>query len=365
MKAFVRHAVMLLAAIAMCQAGIALAEDFRWDTGSNTPPTLVGEEKPAAAPAQSPCGSCYEDACGEAYCDSCCDSCGILGCDACPGWGIIAFAGFDSFKGICDLTGPSNFGAVSGLNSALPVPGLSDYGIDWQLGASYGVYDFDGRITTDNPAQAQQQIFVTTGFFHKAGCDRHVSFGVVYDWMINNNWGIFGTAPTLGQWRGQVEYALSNSNAVGVYGCVRDLNSCPEIVLNERGICVETRAISQVNLFWHHKFDTGADSWLWIGAPENTRVNGDGSLGDLIIGANVQAPLSERLALYGNAQYMHPSGAASTGASVEADWNVGMGIVWYIGGNAISHAINGKCNLPYLPVANNSTFLVDQNLLFD
>jgi len=39
-----------------------------------------------------------------------------------------------------------------------------------------------------------------------------------------------------------------------------------------------------------------------------------------------------------------------------------MGIVWYFGGNARSNAINGKCNLPYLPVANNSTFLTDANV---
>jgi len=28
--------------------------------------------------------------------------------------------------------------------------------------------------------------------------------------------------------------------------------------------------------------------------------------------------------------------------------------------SAVSHSINGACWLPYMPVANNSTFLVDQ-----
>lgn len=365
MKAFVRHAVMLLAATATCQAGIAMADDYRWLSGGNQPATLVGEEK-AAAPAQSPCGecgqnSCYEDSCyggcGDG-CGSCCD----LGCDACPGRGIIGFAGFDSFKGVSDLSGPSNFGAVAGLNSALPVPGLSDYGIDWQIGMSYGVYDFDGRFTTENPAQAQQQIFVTTGFFHKACGDQRLSYGVVYDWMINNNWGFLGSAPTLGQWRGQVEYAVSGCDAFGVYGSVRDLASQQAFLITQRAFLADTRAISQVNLFWHHKFCTGADSWLWVGLPERDRLDGDGSLGDWIVGANVQAPLSDRLALYGNAQYMRPSGVAGSGTSLEADWNVGMGIVWYFGGHAISNSINGRCNLPYMNVANNSTFMVDQSL---
>ena len=39
-----------------------------------------------------------------------------------------------------------------------------------------------------------------------------------------------------------------------------------------------------------------------------------------------------------------------------------MGVVWYFGGHAVSHSINGACWLPYMPVANNSTFLVDQNI---
>lgn len=360
MKAFVRHAVMLLAATATCQAGIVMAEDFHWVSGGNQSATLVGEEK-AAAPAQSPCGSCGQVSCYEESCGGGCDSCCDLGCDECPGRGIIGFAGFDSFKGISDLTGPSNFGAVAGLNSALPVPGLNDYGVDWQLGMSYGVYDVDGRYTSQNAAQAQQQIFVTTGFFRKAGCDQRLSFGLVYDWMVNNNWGILGSAPTLGQWRGQVEYAVSGCNAFGLNGSVRDLGSQQTITLGQTRYLADTRAISQVNLFWHHKFCSGADSWLWVGLPERNRLDGDGSLGDWIIGANVQAPLGERLALYGNAQYMRPSARAGADASLEAGWNVGMGVVWYFGGNAVSHSINGKCNLPYMPVANNSTFLVDQN----
>ena len=38
-----------------------------------------------------------------------------------------------------------------------------------------------------------------------------------------------------------------------------------------------------------------------------------------------------------------------------------MGVVWYFGRNAVSHSINGKCWTPYMPMANNSNFLVDEN----
>lgn len=340
MKTFVRFAVTLMAVTAMCQAGFVLAEDIYFTGGQ------------PAAPAADNQGACAES------CDLSCGGCGcgpaVGGCDCDPEVGIIAAFGFDSFKGYPDGTGPSNFGVVTGLNGATPVPGLSDYGIGWQTGITYGVYDLDGAL--GSPA-AQQQTFVTTGIFRKGREDQRLSFGLVYDWMFNREQGTWGGSPTIGQWRGQVEYALSDINAVGLYSCVRDLNNRQAVI---GGYTLETRGISQVNMFWHHKFCTGADSWLWVGLPERNRLVYGGSLGDWIVGMSLQAPLSERLALYGNAEYMHPSAAAGPAATVEASWNVGAGICWYFGGNAISHSLNGKCWTPYLPVANNSTFLVDQ-----
>ena len=78
-------------------------------------------------------------------------------------------------------------------------------------------------------------------------------------------------------------------------------------VIGGPAITVADRAVSQVNLFWHHKFESASESWLWFGIPQKDRLNGGGSLDDWIIGANVQTPISDCLALYGNAQYMHPS----------------------------------------------------------
>jgi hypothetical protein len=360
MKTVVRHAVLLMAATAMCQAGFALAEDFRWTSGNSQPSTyLTGDQQPAAKE-QAPCSSgCGQNLCGGEGCGSGCGS--DLGCDACPCRGIVGFAGFDSFKGISDGDWPSNFGVVTGLNTAVPLP--TEYGLNWQLGMSYGVYDFDGRDSTDfDNAQSQQQIFVTTGFFHKAQGDKRLSYGLVYDWMVNNNWGEFGTSPTLGQWRGQVEYAVSGCNAFGVLVCVRDRKSEQVSPHDDEGVLVENRTVNQTSFFWHHKFCQGADSWLYVGIPGRDRLTGEGSLGDWTVGANVQVPLTERLAMYANASYFRPSEAAGSRASIESGYDVGMGIAWYFGGHAVSHSINGACGLPYMPVANNSTFLVDQKV---
>jgi hypothetical protein len=357
MKTFVRHAVALLAITAVCQAGLAFAEDYYAGSGGQT--SLTGDQKAAPAP-QTACAQCgqYNCCCGESY--NPCDSCAGLGCDECPRYGLLGTLGFDSFKGISDENHESNFGVVTGVNFGAPLLGLADRGFGWQIGISYGIYDVDGRHETD-PARSQTQTFVTSGLFRKAHGDRRLSYGIVYDWMYNDRWGVMANSPTLGQWRGQIEYALSGCNAVGVWGCQRDRGSVQRTVTQ---LTVTDRALSQANVFWHHKFESGADSWLWLGVPERGRIDAvqGGSLGDWTLGANVQVPLSDRFALYGNASYMHPSAAAGTVAAAEQGYDVGMGVVWYFGRNAVSHAINHKCWTPYLPMANNSNFLVDENV---
>lgn len=356
MRTFVRHAVALLAITAMYQARIALAEDLHWISEAAPSATFTGDEK--AAPAKekattSGCAACGETACRGEACGGCVDA----GCDECPRAGIVAFGGFDTFKGVSDAFLNSNFGVVGGVNSAIP---LMESGISWQLGMSYGIYDLDGRVALENPAESQQQTFVTTGFFHKAHGDQRLSFGIVYDWMLNNNWGILGTDPTMGQWRGQIEYALSDCNSIGLWGCSRDLGA-RTFALGDAAL-VENRAISQGSIFWHHKFAAGADSWLFVGLPERDRLSGDGSLGDWTFGANVQVPLTDALALYANGSYFRPSQAAGVEAQIENGYDVGMGVVWYFGRHAVSHSINGACGLPYMSVANNTTFLVDQQV---
>ena len=256
----------------------------------------------------------------------------------------------------------SNFGEVTAVNAGALLPGLDQYGLGWQTGLSYGIYDFDGRSSTYHDlANSQQQVFITTGFFRKARCDQRLSFGLVYDWMVDDQWGEYGAHPTLGQWRGQIEYAFSDCNSLGLWGCRRDLNAQQTFVESGVRVPVMNRAISQLNLFWRHKFCSGADSSLWIGIPDHGRLNGNGSVLDWMVGASVQAPLSERLCAYANGAYFHPSAAAGDDGAMESGYNVGMGVVWYFGGGACTHGLHGRPADAYMPLANNSNFLVEQN----
>jgi hypothetical protein len=362
LKTLAKLALVLLAIAVVFQSGLVKAAEYYFASG--------GEQ--AAAPATPEdvsgqgCSSCDSTACGDEGCRSCNSCCNQLGCEEnCKRFGIIGFAGFDSFKGISERMYPSNFGAVSGLNTGVLFPGLEDYGFGWQTGVSYGVYDFDGGNRGDI-SSTQQQIFVTTGFYRKAKSDQRVSFGLVYDWVVNDHWGEFGVNSTLSQWRGQIEYALNGCNAIGVWGCVRDRFFSYEHTSGSMPIIFSLidRPISQINMFWHHKFDAGADSNVWIGIPERVQLDWYDFPLDWTIGANVQVPLSKRLALYANASYSHPSErAGSLVSSIVSTYDVGMGVVWYFGGKAHSDAINGSCSSPYMPVANNSNFLVDQHYM--
>jgi hypothetical protein len=210
--------MVFLTLAAVCSTALA-ADDLQWiaPEGQGTAGTLASYGPAAPAPAAGAC--CGQEECGA------CDSCGRCGadCDECPCLGLVVFGGVDTFRGVSDGTWQSNFGVVNGLNAGIP---LADSGIAWQVGMSYGIYDFEGRESSANePGACQTQTFITTGFFHKANCGHRLSFGLVYDWMINDNWGVAAVDPTLSQWRGQIEYALSPCNAIGFYGTLDDRNS--------------------------------------------------------------------------------------------------------------------------------------------
>jgi hypothetical protein len=317
------------------------------------------KDPPPTAPLCAPRGDCD---CG---CDDCPEFHAI--CDGCPCCGLVLFAGIDSWRGIADrgeaLNRPgNNNGGSFGFNYGTNLGRLSEAtGIGFQFGGSYGVYDWNGRpfnAGTLTTADAQQQVFITTGFFKKADAVSAFSYGLVYDIMANQAFGAFAVNPTITQWRAQVAYATSAWNEYGVWGTWRDKGSSP---LDSFGNSVNLRSINQINFFWHHKWSFKADSWIWLGIPQDSRLDPfeGGNLGDLLIGGSIIAPLNDNVSLYANMQYMHPSSTPGNDAYGEAGWYVAFGLQYYLGGNAVSSTVAGNCWLPYLPLANNGNFLVD------
>jgi hypothetical protein len=276
-----------------------------------------------------------------------------------PRFGLYLWESYEGWRSIADgSTKPNlNNGPNTGLNLAAPVPWLDYYGVGAQLGMSYAAFN----PTADN----QQQIFVTTGFFRRADADRPVSFGVVYDWMVNDGFGAYQQSFTLGQFRAQVAYAFTARNEVGIWGTFRNGQ---EVKYDPLGNQLQYRGISQGSLFWHHKFGPGrADLWLQVGLPSDYRLGGNTNVNSNnndfesnIYSFRVEIPVSDRWKLFNNFQGWRPTNAAST----HALFDIMSGISFYPAGNARSRTVAGQSWMPYLPVANNGSFMVDTNQTF-
>jgi hypothetical protein len=74
--------------------------------------------------------------------------------------------------------------------------------------------------------------------------------------------------------------------------------------------------------------------------------------------------------MYADGMYMKPSAHAGSSigpngtafASAQEFWNVSFGVVFYPDHAARSSTVAGRKWMPYLPVANNSSFMIDTNV---
>jgi hypothetical protein len=279
-------------------------------------------------------------------------------CDDCPLHSLQIFVGYDSFRGVPD-DGWQNNGIHTGVNYGTRLGAFSELtGIGLQAGGSAGSFNWSGNDYRPDSG-AQTQGFVTYGLFRKPNARSHWSAALAQDWMLNNNFGEYSQNPTLSQLRGQVAYAISGRNEFGLWGTQRVLDS----TRNVPGLGSTTwRPINQLNFFWHYKWTPGgADTWLWVGKPENDRLAGGGSLGDYVVGVLANVPLSDRIGLYTQVQYMHPSARPGPAGGEENEWNFTTGLTFYPSRNARSNTVAGQCWTPAMAVANNGYFLVDTN----
>ncbi|HWC91115.1 MAG TPA: DUF6666 family protein [Pirellulales bacterium] len=394
----------LFAVAALSSAGLLRADDDIQLT-SNYDETEVSPSESVAAtyatdadaikPQPQADGSVANTGCGCGKCNgncnkcgnqgNCCNKCGqcnkCCGCktwgpfaEPCPRFGVYGFSGVGSFSGITQGNLGGNTGGYTGANFGGAL--VEDYGIGWQAGGSYGVYNWSGNPSSfSHTGNSTIQGFFTVGIFQRASVNRRVSWGVVQDWMIANNFGVFGNSMTLGQVRGQVAYAVGPRNEFGLWATVWDRTVTR--ASGAIGTPVAYQAIDQGNVFWHHKYAAyGADSWMYAGIPLDGRIatpansagfpigGSGGSLGSFIVGSNLLVPINDRLSAYANFMYMRPSAAegvnaAGAFAAAQQMWNVDFGMAFYPGRAARSRTVAGREWMPYMPVANNSTFLVD------
>ena len=310
-----------------------------------TGPMDVVPPAPPAYPAA------YGADCGAPCADNCCD------CGYGSWWDNTAlFFAADSWRTRADDDYPGNFGFRSGFNSGI---GWWESPIRVQFGASYGVYDISGRdgdggADPTSNAQAEEQIFFTAGVYKRSDicCGDRIAWGVVIDNLYDDNFGEEANEIFLTQFRGIAGYALNECNEIGVWGTLSADGD--RITGTDRG-AFSIRAIDQLNVFWHHNWAFGGDTWLSAGFADEPV--------EWVLSLTGTAPLSQSVALFGGVTWGIPSATTGdpTGGGQEYSeeyYNVSFGIVWYPGCKASNSTVSGYSGMPLLPVADNGSFLV-------
>lgn len=281
--------------------------------------------------------------------------------------GTYVFSGVDTYKSIGDrltninggtgsLTG--SLGAVVGFNSGFTLT-ESNFGI--QGGASFGAYDFKGRIRlVPDSTTPETHAYYTAGVYKRGDmsdgggslADR-LSAGVVVDVFRAKRWGINANDIHLSQIRGTVGFALNKSTEIGVWGTYSlNTDMAAVTVAGAPGVRREIRAMNQANVYVKHNFDFGGDITAYVGMFDNA------SIGNWQVGMTGRVPLDTNWAAYGGANYVLPNSATGPTGSGEEQFSLSLGLAYHFGANAASSSVTGNRQLPLLDVASSRTFLI-------
>lgn len=259
------------------------------------------------------------------------------------------FFNMDNFRSLPDGSFGGNTGILGGINLAYLLPSKIQ-GIGLQGGGSFGFYDWDSRGSTDSKS-IQLQGFATVGIFRYTPSDSGLNAGACYDWSFEGKYGVFELSPTLAQIRGQIGYLIKGGNELGFLGSYATQSSYKHV----SAIPIQFRAVSQVNAFWRHIFKNGGETMFWGGSPYTKGLMyKSGRSGDYIVGARFKAPLTSHLSLQGHGVYMGSRNGSADQESRNYAANVCFGLSYSFGGSK-------SAAKPYMPIGDNSNFIVDTN----
>ncbi|MBQ8363595.1 MAG: hypothetical protein IJX36_06690, partial [Thermoguttaceae bacterium] len=257
-------------------------------------------------------------------------------------------AGALAMRNPLDFEDSGNFGAQFALNWASAQPLFC--GLNVQAGARATQLDFNGTAANGfETDDARTQVFWTAGVFFRApvGCDGW-SAGVVYDSLIEDYYRQY----ELSQLRAELSYSFGGLVDIGFRGAFALNEDEFDFLRLDEELTVEGKATatSYYTMFLRTNFDQGAQATVFGGVTEWEEA---------IVGATMEAPLSDSFAIKGGATYIIPTERGLGSLRDEETWNVSAGFVWYLGGGARANAC-GETR-PLFDVADNGTFL--QNFL--
>ncbi len=253
------------------------------------------------------------------------------------------FGGLDGSKQPQDFGINAHFGGRIHANWGIPL--VRDLGIGLQLGAGYNFSDNAVQVVERvlGPTN-RQQYFQTVGLFQST---EFVRWGVAYDFLNQSYYDQFN----LGQWRGKLEVILTEKDDVGVWVAFEGQDDQGFF----GGTEVTLRPISQGNIFWTHIWEHQARTTIWAGMSEG-HSQANAALGDLprthdcfVFGSELHIPLNDRVALYGQANFIRPADTGTVDAT--------LGLVYYPGTSA--YRARQQRFAPLFAVGNNPTFAQD------
>ena len=226
------------------------------------------------------------------------------------------------------------------------IPLIKDKGIGFHVGSAINFSD-DAVQVFDRIQGTKQRLqsFTTLGLYQRT--DWGLNWGGGYDFLYEQYFDHFH----LGQWRGYAGYEVTKRDEVGTNFMLRGYGSSGYFGKT----AVTLHSINMANLFYRHTFNFGASTTFWAGLADGHNET-NAALGDaglvrhpFVWGAQVDVPLNEHFAIFGQANFITPPATGTVDAF--------LGIVYHpIGLSTRKRSSNLR---PVMATANNPTFAVD------
>jgi hypothetical protein len=249
----------------------------------------------------------------------------------------------DAFKGPLDLDDRNgNFGLSFALNTSIRLSGR--LGVGLQAGTGGVLSNFYGTQFTGSTIRRQN--FTTVGLFqHVAFPYGNLKWGFAYDWLNDDYYTTFN----MGQWRVKLGYELDPCREAGIWASIPDRGDTARLGSRQTGFTVDRfKPVAQGSLYYRRCWDGGTSTTAWFGLADVP--------GQFVFGSDARVPLSGRLALVGNFNYILPNATAEVGQDKEM-WSVSVGLEltprW---GATYCQARSNSA--PLFPLANNGTFAI-------
>lgn len=272
----------------------------------------------------------------------------IPAAESCCAWhwtdSLELFAGLDGSKQPQDFGVNAHFGGRIHANWAMPL--WQEQGLGLQIGTAITQSDHAVAVThAIEGSSSRTQSFTTLGIFQRT--ESGWTWAIANDILFQDDYN----RQTLDQWRARIGYDLNGRDEVGVMG------SLPQNHANAdwAGAGIRLEPLRQGSVFWRHSWEFGGQTTTWLGVADR-HGQANIALGDrpdtnhvIVFGADLQVPLNNYWALFGEANFVTP---ADTG-TVDAY----LGFAYYPAGGAVGW--RRRAWSPVLPVASSPSFVTN------